>query len=152
MTITINDIEKIINSGLATSIKKSEVKFEQLFIEVSIDNLISTIKKFDNLAIPRAIIAVIPRSFIEVVLIMVFAISIFYLLEFKNFSREEIFKQRQEKFLSIGKQKAFTVFLRETPWMKENNFFEFIKKNLFKFKKELIIICLLIFAATLFLI
>ena len=43
MTITINDIEKIINSGLATSIKKSEVKFEQLFIEVSIDNLISTI-------------------------------------------------------------------------------------------------------------
>ena len=43
MTITINDIEKIINSGLATSIKKSEVKFEQLFVEVSIDNLISTI-------------------------------------------------------------------------------------------------------------
>ena len=75
-----------------------------------------------------------------------------YLEEFKNFSREEIFKQRQEKFLSIGKQKAFTVFSRETPWMKENNFFEFIKKNLFKFKKELIIICLLIFAATLFLI
>ena len=43
MIITIKDIEKIINSGLATSIKKSEVKFEQLFIEVSIDNLISTI-------------------------------------------------------------------------------------------------------------
>ena len=43
MTITINDIEKIINSGLATSVKKSEVKFEQLFIEVNIDNLISTI-------------------------------------------------------------------------------------------------------------
>ncbi len=75
-----------------------------------------------------------------------------YLEEFKNFSREEIFEQRQEKFLSIGKQKTFTVFSRETTWIKENDFFAFIKKILFKFKKELIIIALLIFTVTLFLI
>ena len=75
-----------------------------------------------------------------------------YLEEFKNFSREEIFEQRQEKFLSIGKQKTFTVFSRETTWIKENDFFAFIKKILVKFKKELIIIALLIFTVTLFLI
>ena len=75
-----------------------------------------------------------------------------YLEEFKHFSREEIFEQRQEKFLSIGKQKTFTVFSRETTWIKENDFFAFIKKILVKFKKELIIIALLIFTVTLFLI
>jgi len=75
-----------------------------------------------------------------------------YLEGFKNFSREEIFEQRQEKFLSIGKQKTFTVFSRGAPWIEESNFFVFSKKILFKFKKELIIIALLIFTATLFLI
>ena len=75
-----------------------------------------------------------------------------YLEEFKNFSREEIFEQRQEKFLSIGKQKTFTVFSRETTWIKESNFFVSIEKILFKFKKELIIIALLVFTAILFLI
>lgn len=75
-----------------------------------------------------------------------------YLEEFKNFSGEEIFEQRQEKFLSIGKQKTFTVFSRETSWIKESNFFVSIEKILFKFKKELIIIALLVFTAILFLI
>ncbi len=75
-----------------------------------------------------------------------------YLEGFKNFSREEIFEQRQEKFLSIGKQKTFTVFSRETSWIKESNFFVSIEKILFKFKKELIIIALLVFTAILFLI
>ena len=75
-----------------------------------------------------------------------------YLEEFKNFSREEIFEQRQEKFLSIGKQKTFTVFSRETSWIKESNFFASIEKILFKFKKKLIIIALLVFTAILFLI
>ena len=75
-----------------------------------------------------------------------------YLEEFKNFSGEEIFKQRKEKFLRIGKQETFTVFSRGTPWIEKSNFFPFIKKILFKFKKELIIIALLIFTAILFLI
>ena len=74
-----------------------------------------------------------------------------HLKEFKKYSREEIFVQRKEKFLNIGKQKTFTVFSKEAAWISKSNFFEFIKKILFKFKKELIIASL-IFAAVLFLI
>ena len=43
MSINIFDLEKIVNSGLTTSIKKSEINFSQLFIDVKVDNLISTI-------------------------------------------------------------------------------------------------------------
>ena len=43
MSITVNDLEKTVNSGLTTSIKKSEIKFSQLYIEVEAENLISTI-------------------------------------------------------------------------------------------------------------
>ena len=68
-----------------------------------------------------------------------------YLDEFKQYSGEEILKQRKEKFLSIGKQKAFTVFSKESKWILGDNFFIFVKKILFKFYKELIIIFLLIF-------
>ena len=75
-----------------------------------------------------------------------------YLEEFKKFSRGEILEQRKEKFLNIGKQKAFTVFLKEAAWIEKGNFLAFIKKILLKFKKELIIIALLIFTAFLFLV
>ena len=74
-----------------------------------------------------------------------------HLEEFKKYSREEICEQRKEKFLNIGKQKTFTVFSKEAAWIRKSNFFEFTKKILFKFKKELIITSL-IFAAILFLI
>ena len=37
MSITVNDLEKTVNSGLTTAIKKSEISFGQLFIEVDID-------------------------------------------------------------------------------------------------------------------
>ena len=43
MSINIFDLEKIVNSGLTTSIKKSEINFSQLFIDVKVENLISTI-------------------------------------------------------------------------------------------------------------
>ena len=43
MSIAFNDLEKIITSGLTNSIKKIEIKFNQLFISVSIENIISTI-------------------------------------------------------------------------------------------------------------
>ena len=43
MTTSIKDLEKTINSALATSIKKSEVKLGQLFIEIEDDDLSSTI-------------------------------------------------------------------------------------------------------------
>jgi NADH-quinone oxidoreductase subunit C len=43
MSITVNDLERTVNSGLATVIKKSEINFEQLNIEVNVESLSSTI-------------------------------------------------------------------------------------------------------------
>ena len=43
MSATLKDLEKIINSGLTTSIIKSEIKFDQLYIEIEPKNIISTI-------------------------------------------------------------------------------------------------------------
>ena len=43
MSTSLNDLEKAINSGLTTAVKKSEINFEQLFIDVDVDNIISTI-------------------------------------------------------------------------------------------------------------
>ena len=43
MSITVIDLERTVNSGLTTTIKKSEINFGQLFIDVDVDNIISTI-------------------------------------------------------------------------------------------------------------
>ena len=43
MSTTVIDLEKTVNSGLTTTIKKSEINFDQLFIDVDIENIISTI-------------------------------------------------------------------------------------------------------------
>ena len=43
MLITNNDLERIVNSGLTTAIKKSEINFNQLFIDIDIEDLSSTI-------------------------------------------------------------------------------------------------------------
>ena len=43
MLKTIKDLEKIVNSSLTTTIRKSEVKFGQLFIYINVEDLISTI-------------------------------------------------------------------------------------------------------------
>ena len=77
-------------------------------------------------------------------------ILIKYLEEFKKYTREEIFEQRKEKFLSIGKRKAFTIFSKESDWIAKDNFFVFVKEILFKFKKKLIIVVLLILAGIVF--
>ena len=74
-----------------------------------------------------------------------------HLEEFKKFTREEIFEQRKEKFLNIGKQKSLKVFSNQINWIRKDNFFTLVKKISFKFKKELIIVILLIFVAILFL-
>ena len=74
-----------------------------------------------------------------------------HLEEFKKFTGEEIFEQRKEKFLSIGKQKSFKVFSDQTNWFVKDNFFAPTRTTLFKFKKELIIVILLIFVVLLFL-
>jgi NADH-quinone oxidoreductase subunit C len=43
MSIPLSDLEKTVNSGLTTAIKKSEVNFDQLFVEVDVENIVSTI-------------------------------------------------------------------------------------------------------------
>jgi len=74
-----------------------------------------------------------------------------YLEEFKKLTREEIFEQRKKKFLSIGKETTFKVFSKGTSWIGKDNFFTSIKETLFKFKKEIVIISLLIIMAFIFL-
>jgi len=51
-----------------------------------------------------------------------------YLEKFKEYTREEIFEQRKEKFLSIGKRKSFTIFSKESDWVAKDNFFVFVKE------------------------
>jgi len=43
MSITVKDLERTVNSGLTTSIKKSEINFDQLFIDIDVEDVISTI-------------------------------------------------------------------------------------------------------------
>ena len=43
MTITVYDLEKTVNSGLTTKIKSSVINYNQLYIQLSIENLYSTI-------------------------------------------------------------------------------------------------------------
>tara|TARA_B100000029_G_scaffold14553_2_gene15067 strand:- start:834 stop:1445 length:612 start_codon:yes stop_codon:yes gene_type:complete len=43
MTKNLKDLEKAVNSGLSTAIKKSEIKFNQLFIDVKVEDLKSII-------------------------------------------------------------------------------------------------------------
>ena len=73
-----------------------------------------------------------------------------YLDEFENYTGKMIFEQRKQKFLGIGKQKTFTVFSKKTEWISKDNIFTSIKVFLYKFKKELIIVALLIFIAAVF--
>ena len=43
MSTSVNDLERTVNSSLTTTIKKSEINFDQLFIDVDVENIISTI-------------------------------------------------------------------------------------------------------------
>jgi len=43
MSITVNDLERTVNSGLTTAIKESRINFGQLFINIDIEDLSSTI-------------------------------------------------------------------------------------------------------------
>ena len=43
MPTTVNDLEKTVNSSLATTVKKSEINFDQLIIDVDVEDVISTI-------------------------------------------------------------------------------------------------------------
>ena len=43
MSITIRDLEKIVNSGLTTNVIKSEINFGQLYLYIDVKDIISTI-------------------------------------------------------------------------------------------------------------
>ena len=43
MPTTVNDLEKAVNSGLTTTVKRSEINFNQLIIYVNVEDIISTI-------------------------------------------------------------------------------------------------------------
>ena len=43
MSITIIDLEKIVNSGLTTNVIKSEINFGQLYLDIDVKDIISTI-------------------------------------------------------------------------------------------------------------
>ena len=43
MLVTVNDLEKTVNSSLTTAVIKSEVLFDQLYIDIQYENLISVI-------------------------------------------------------------------------------------------------------------
>ena len=63
--------------------------------------------------------------------------------EFVSFNREEVFEQRKQKFLEIGKQKSFTAFsINESGLLKKYNFISTIKLNILKHKNKLILILL----------
>ena len=75
------------------------------------------------------------------------------LAEFKNYTREEIYNHRQEKFLKIGKQKSFSVFSNNQFNLIEKINFLTASKNFFgQYKKKLIIIFFIIFLLVLFLV
>ena len=43
MSTTVNDLERTVNSSLTTTVKKSQINFNQLFIYIDVENVISTI-------------------------------------------------------------------------------------------------------------
>ena len=73
-----------------------------------------------------------------------------YLYDFKKYSREEIYEQRKDKFLNIGKQSAFKVFSRDINWVGKDNLLNSFIKIILNFKKEIIIFIFLILLGSLF--
>jgi len=43
MSTTVNELERTVNSGLTTTVKKSQISFGQLFIEVDVEDIISAV-------------------------------------------------------------------------------------------------------------
>ena len=73
-----------------------------------------------------------------------------YLDDFKKYSREEIYEQRKDKFLNIGKQSAFKVFSRSNNWVGKDSLLNSFIKIILNFKKEIIIFIFLILLGSLF--
>jgi len=68
-----------------------------------------------------------------------------YLIEFDNLSKEEIFNQRKQKFLNIGKEKRFPSFIgSESNLIKKNKLLSYLKSKFFANKTKVIITLLLV--------
>ena len=80
----------------------------------------------------------------EQVITSVKLVLIKYLEEFKKYKGQEIFNQRKEKFLNIGKNNAFSMFSQKQDWKVKENLFIFLKKIIVSFKKEIIAAIILI--------
>ena len=87
----------------------------------------------------------------EAIILSTREILVKHLEEFKKYTGEGTLEHRKEKFLSIGKQESFKLFSDHTRWIKRDNFFAHAREILFKFKKELIIVIVLVFITLLFL-
>jgi len=63
-----------------------------------------------------------------------------YLEEFSNYSKEKIYEQRKNKFLTIGKQKSFVEFLTtDKNITKKYNYFKLLSFKYLKNKKKLLL-------------
>ena len=74
-----------------------------------------------------------------------------YLEEFKKFSRGEILEQRKEKFLKIGKQKTFKPFSIPYDSIRRDHLISSLNSILLKYKKQFIVVALVILATFIFL-
>ena len=73
-----------------------------------------------------------------------------YLEEFNHYSREQIFEQRKNKFLNIGTQKSFNIFLKEGDWIDKKKFLQKFNDILLKYKKKFILAFFIMIFAVLF--
>ena len=46
MSVTVDDLERTVNSGLTTTVKTSKISFDQLVIKINVEDLYSTILYF----------------------------------------------------------------------------------------------------------
>jgi len=69
--------------------------------------------------------------------------------EFFGQSRNQVFEHRKQKFLNTGKQKSYKLFSDKEEWIKSNNFV-MLKDFSKRFKRELIILIILVFAGLIF--
>ena len=75
-----------------------------------------------------------------------------YLEQFKNYTREQIFEERKNKFLNIGKEKDFTLFSKNAAdLISKQNFLGSIKEKFSKYKNKFILAFLFLLVIGLFL-
>ena len=74
-----------------------------------------------------------------------------YLEEFEKYTGEEIFEQRKEKFLNIGKQKTFKPFSIPYDSIRRDHLISSLNSILLKYKKQFIVVALVILATFIFL-